>query len=76
MEIVDGKLGTVGDYDLFIKDGQLQFVLNAKVVSDGIKAGVSLSIDASVLLDLLAKAIPGTLDDAIIAVAKEAIKKL
>ena len=73
-EIVKGPLGKIGDYDVQIKEGKLELTLNADVVGGSV--GVVVKIESCELLDLIAKAIPGTIDDAIVNIAKEALKKI
>lgn len=73
-DIVDGKIGAVGSYDVEFKSGKLQ--LKVGVEHSGLGADVALWADADKVLDALAKAIPGVLDDAVIEVAKKAIKLL
>ena len=71
-ELVHGKLGEAGDYDLTLtKEGNLCVVLKAAV--GPMKAGVTLELDSAEVLDVIAKAIPGTLDDAILGAAKAAL---
>lgn len=70
-EIAQGPIGTVGAYDVDFKDGKLTAKVNAG--SDVVKADLTVELDAGVVLDKLAKAIPGTFDDAIIALAKTAL---
>lgn len=74
-EIVDKKLGEKGQMDLdFNKDTlELEFKITLEGV-EGVKAGVHVSVDADVFADKLAKAIPGTLDDMVIASLKAGMK--
>lgn len=71
MDLVEGKLGTVGDYELAVSSGKLVVTINVK--HGVIASGLSLELDALAVLDVLAAAIPGTIDDAIINVAKAAL---
>lgn len=72
-EIVSGKIGAVGNYDVKFEGG--------KVIIEGIAAqdfgsiGVVLKLDASVILDAMARAIPGQLDDMIFAAVKSSLLK-
>lgn len=70
-DLVKGNLGTVGKFDVAFKDGALVAELDA-AVSVG-SAGLVLKIEAGKVLDALAAAIPGTIDDAIINIAKGAL---
>jgi hypothetical protein len=74
-EIVEGKIGTVGEYDLEWKEGKLVFVLRAKDPLGISSAGLEISLSAEAVLDSLAKAIPGTIDDAIFGLIKAALLK-
>ena len=71
-DLVDGKLGELGQYDVEFKGGKLRGEL--KVAKLGLSAGVVVEIDADQVLDALAKAIPGTIDDAVLGLAKAALK--
>ena len=70
-DIVDGKLGTVGAYDVEFKSGKLCFSISANVPVG--EAVVMLKLDAAAILDVIAKAIPGTIDDVVLGVAKAAL---
>ena len=70
-DILDGQLGKVGKYDLEFKEGELRFVI--EVGGLGLSAGVKVAVKASDVLDAIAKAIPGQIDDAIFAVMKQAL---
>jgi hypothetical protein len=72
-DIVDGKLGEVGSYDLEFKSGKLSFKLQA-AHPVGVSAGVVVEVSADAVLDALAKAIPGAIDDALLGVLKSALK--
>lgn len=71
-DIVDGKLGSVGGYDLEFKGGKLMFKLN--VSWNGLAGEVAMGVDADGVLDALAKAIPGQIDDTVFALLKAALK--
>jgi hypothetical protein len=71
-DIVDGKIGNVGSYDVEFKDGKLKAQVAASP-AEGVSAGAFIEIDAAMVLDALAKAIPGTIDDALLGVAKAAL---
>lgn len=70
-ELAQGNVGSVGKYDLEFKEGCL--VADVKVELGVGQATMSIKLDAGHVLDALAKAIPGTWDDAIIGVAKAAL---
>lgn len=63
-DLVGGSVGTVGTYDLAIKDKQLQFKVG--VAKDGFSADISAGIDLLALKSLVEKAIPGKIDDMIL----------
>ncbi len=71
-DIVDGKLGEVGAYDLEFKGGKLVAKISAGKA--GISGGAFIEIDAEIVLDALAAAIPGTIDDAVLGLVKAALK--
>lgn len=68
-EIAEGPIGNVGKYDIEFKEGKLVCEVSAQVgFAD---AGFVLKIGAEQVLDAIAKAIPGTIDDAVIDMAKK-----
>lgn len=66
-DLESGKVGTVGSYDLAFSGGKLVGTVTAEGVT------VAITLDATAVLDALAKAIPGTIDDAIFGVIKAAL---
>jgi hypothetical protein len=70
-ELAKGSLGSVGKYDMAFKGGQLVVELDAGV-SFG-SAGLVLKLDAAAVIDALAGAIPGSIDDAVFGVVKAAL---
>lgn len=72
-DILDGKIGAVGGYDLEFKEGKLTFVVDVAAPGGLVSGKLGLGLDAGAVLDAIAKAIPGTIDDAIISVAKAAL---
>jgi hypothetical protein len=70
-DMVNGNLGSVGKYDVSFKDGSLVAEMDAS--AGPLSMGVVVKLDAAKVLDALAAAIPGTLDDAVIGVAKAAL---
>jgi hypothetical protein len=72
-ELAQGNLGTVGKYDLEFKEGSLVLQIDADMVVGS--AGLVVKVDSSKVLDALAKAIPGTIDDAVFAIIKTALAK-
>lgn len=74
MDIVDGQIGNIGAYDVEFKAGKLVAKVNA---SAGGVADVALvvTVGAEQVIEALKKAIPGTIDDAILEIAKQALLK-
>lgn len=72
-DILDGKIGAVGGYDLEFKGGKLTFVVDVAAPGGLVEGKLGVGVDAGAVLDAIAKAIPGTIDDAIIGVAKAAL---
>ena len=70
-DIVDGKIGAVGAYDLEFKEGALQFKIQA--AHSGASVELVIKADAAGVLDALAAAIPGQVDNAIFGVMKAAL---
>lgn len=71
-EIVEGKIGTVGAYDVEFKNGMLV----AKVGGSheiGLTVAVEVSVSAHAVLAAIKKAIPGQIDDAILDVLEAAL---
>lgn len=79
MELAKGTIGKTGSYEAQLTGGQV--LAEGKVdlkVGDVVVGSVDLKINLDGLagLDLLKKLIPGTIDDAIIDVAKAAFQKV
>lgn len=74
MDIVNKEISKEAKVDVEFKDAKLNITFSY----EGAGAGVSVvgSVSADYLLDKLAAAIPGQVDDAIIAVMKMAISKV
>ncbi len=66
-----GAIGPEGSWKMAFKDGKV--ILSAKHVHASGEASIELMEDAAYFLDLLAKSIPGQIDDAIIAALKAAL---
>jgi hypothetical protein len=71
-DIVAGQIGAVGAYDLEFKGGKLS--LKVGVQHSGVGADVVIWLESDAVLDALAKAIPGQLDDALLGMLKGALK--
>jgi hypothetical protein len=75
-EITGGQLWTLGSYDVEFKDGKLIGQVSlGKEYADGVSASgsFSISIDAHRVIDALARAIPGQIDDAVFELVKKAL---
>ncbi len=71
---MEGNVGTVGAYDLSIKDGKVVGKVNvSKEIAPGIsvKGDLDIEIGLRPILELVKKAIPGSIDDAIIDAAEK-----
>lgn len=72
-DLVAGELGPEATYDVKLVEGKL--VIAAKYDGAETDAELKVAIDAGLFMDKLAALIPGTIDDAIIAVIKGALLK-
>lgn len=72
-ELAAGELGPEAKYDVKLEAGKL--VVSAKYDGAETDAEIKISIDAGMFMDKLAAVIPGEIDDAIIAVLKQALLK-
>ncbi len=70
-ELVGGALGSVGKYDVAFKEGSLVIEVDANVAVGS--AGLVVKVGAKSVLDAISKAIPGQIDDAIIALLEKAL---
>jgi hypothetical protein len=68
-ELVDGKLGSVGKYDLAFKEGQLVIELDAGLGASS--AGLVLKIDGRQVLDAIGKL--GSIEASVVKVIEAAI---
>jgi hypothetical protein len=71
-DIVDGKIGEVGAYDLEFKNGKLSFKVSA--LKSGVSVSALVEAEADAVIDAMAKAIPGQIDDAVFGLIKAALK--
>lgn len=71
-ELLAGNLGEKANYKVDFKEGKLQ----AEMLADfgPFHAGMKMQLEADGVLDALAKAIPGTIDDAMLGLIKAALK--
>lgn len=78
-DIVDGKIGEVGAYDVEFKGGKLvakaDLSVSEPIPGVEVKAGVSISISAESVIDAIAKAVPGQIDDVLLGLLKGALLK-
>jgi hypothetical protein len=70
-ELVSGKIGEMGKYDVEFKEGKL--VVEIDGFFEKSSATLVVKVDAAQVLDALAKAVPGEMDDAAIALVKLAL---
>jgi len=71
-DIVDGKIGAVGAYDVEFKEGKLVAKLDVEKV--GVGASVAVFIKAEAVLEAIKKAIPGQIDDAVLNILEGVLK--
>jgi hypothetical protein len=64
MDIVQGQIGTVGQYEVDIAGGKL--VLKAGVAASPVGASLEASVDLVVVKDAIKAKIPGQIDDVIL----------
>ena len=76
MEIGSGKIGEVGAFSAKIEKGKLVLTIDAAVPSAGAVGSLKLEMDSGIVMDAIAKAIPGQVDDAVIAVMKAALAQI
>ena len=71
-DLAGGPIGSVGSYDVKFSAGKL--LVSAKVeLPPGESAAISLSIDSDKVLDAIAAAVPGKLDNMLIGLIKSAL---
>ena len=70
-EMVAGQVGAGGSYKVEFKGGSLRLEAS---YSEGVKGSVVFEIPADHVIDQIAKAIPGQLDDTILNLMKAALK--
>lgn len=69
--IINGPIGSTAKYSVAFKEGKLVAELDAQ--ESFFVGGLVVKIDAGQVLDAIAKAVPGQLDDAVIAIIKSAL---
>lgn len=72
MDVIDGKIGAEGQFDIKIEQGVVKFT--AAHASKGAELGAFANVSVEYFLDKLKAAIPGPVDDVIIDVLKGAMK--
>lgn len=72
MDLHEQPLGAEANLKLELKEGKM--LLSVSYDGKGADASLSLLVDPDYFIDLLAKAIPGEIDDAIFAIIKGALK--
>lgn len=73
-DIIDGKLGEVGSYELDLVQGKLVF--KAALSAQGIASSLSVYLDSELFINKLAELIPGKVDDVIFMLLKQALKQI
>lgn len=78
-DIAEGKIGSVGSYDVDFKEGKLIAKAGLKAPEGLANAGMFLEIPGGPVIDKLfsmaEKAIPGTMDDVVLESVKSFLKK-
>lgn len=74
MDLMEQPLGAEGSLKVKIEGGKL--IIEAKHNHASGDIVLSVSEDAGYFFDALANAIPGVIDDAILGIIKESVKKL
>lgn len=69
--ILDGEVKGVGSYSLVFSDRDLYLTVPIDVPG-GLSGEIKLKLDPEALIDKLAEAIPGTLDDSVLGIVKAA----
>jgi hypothetical protein len=78
-DIVEGTIGNVGSYDVEFKGGKLiakAGVAHSPTAGVSVKADLSLEVGAEAVVDAIAKAIPGQIDDMVLGMIKAALLKV
>jgi len=72
MEVLKGEIGEEGKYVLKFQEGKVR--LEASHVHASGKVAFVIEQDAEYFMDKLAEAIPGKIDDTLLAILKGAVK--
>lgn len=72
-DILDGKIGEVGSYDLEFKGGKL--VAKVQAGAHGISGGAFVEVSSDAVIDAIKKAIPGKVDDFVLEGLKVALNE-
>lgn len=75
-DIIEGPIGAVGSYDVEFKDGKLVAKVGAEhepLKGVTVKADVSVELGAEAVIDAIARAIPGEVDDFVLDKLKKAL---
>jgi hypothetical protein len=70
-QLAQGKLGEVGQYDVAVHGSKLVAKLNAGVPE--VSGNMEVQVDLTKVIDAIAAAIPGKMDDLIFAMLKKAL---
>ena len=74
MDLISKQLSPEANVKVVLSGGKINLV--AALDTKGMDANLSMSVDSDYFLDELAKAIPGQIDDAILAILKTALKAM
>lgn len=72
-DLVSGDLGSIGKYDVAFRAGRL-IVSGSASLPPGENISASVEVDSDKVLDAIAAAVPGKIDDVVIGVIKAALK--
>jgi len=72
VDLAEKDLGANGHLSLKMESGKLK--LSVEYGGGGVSGSVGVSVDSDYFIDKLAAAIPGQIDDAILALIKAALK--
>lgn len=73
IDIIDGKVGEIGAYDVELKGGKLTAKIGVAGPNGVLSAEIQVAIDGKVIFEKIKAAIPGTADDAILSIVEAAL---
>ena len=69
-------ISNFGDFEAKINAGKLVLTLKMGMPTGEVKGGLEVEVETGLVLDAIAKAIPGQVDDAVFNVIKLALKAI